>query len=382
MNPATWQKLREDYPLIIKGTYLKSASISAVHPDVLEEMKKWLTSVAEQAAIDEGRFFDFLMESREVLGRFLKCPPEDVTLLENSSHNMNLVAMMLKKDHKEGRIEVVVPADEFPSSVLPFYHHGFEVIQVPSEHGHLTEEKLFAAVNDKTAALITSHVQFSSGLRLNLKKLSDLAEEKAVPLILNTTQSLGVFEVDLSQLKVAALTSSCHKWLGAGIGQAILYLSPEFRAGRPFPFAGWCSVAEPFNMVNEKPIPRDDVGALQLGSLPFALIAGVIKAIQLIESLGVANIQKQVLELSHQLRLGIKELGYQPFGAHDLHEESGIVTFPVDDADDLVEFLDHKKIYVNNRRGSIRASVHFYNNKSDVETFLKALEDYSSKRKR
>lgn len=380
MNDTSWQNLRKDYPLLAKGTYLKSASISAVHPQVLEEMKHWLTSVAEQAAIDEARFFDFLMESREALGRFLHCGPEDVTLLENSSHNMNIVAMMMQKDLKEGRHQVVVPADEFPSSVLPFYHHGFDVIQVKAEHGLLSEEDLFKEVGPKTAAVITSHVQFSTGLRMNLKKLSDLAIEKNVPLILNTTQSLGVFPVDLSQIKVAALTSSCHKWLGAGIGQAILYLAPEFRAERPYPLAGWCSVAEPFNMINEKPQTREDVGALQLGSLPFALIAGVIKALELLKDIGLKNIEERVLELSHSLRKGILAFGYQPFGSNseDLSKESGIVTFPVKDAEDLVSFLEERKIYVNNRRGSIRASVHFYNNSDDVDHFLKALKDYTS----
>lgn len=378
MNETTWQNLRNSYPILSKGTYLKSASISAVHPDVLEEMKNWLTSIGEQAAIDEGRFFDLLVKGRETLGSFLKCPAEDVTLLENSSHNMNIVAMMMQKDRKEGRTQVIVPADEFPSSVLPFYHHGFDVIQVQAQHGALKEEDLFKEINEKTAAVITSHVQFSSGLRLDPKKLSDLAEEHNVPLILNTTQSLGVFEIDLSKIKVAALTSSCHKWLGAGIGQAILYLSPDFRATRPYPMAGWCSVEEPFAMINELPHPRSDVGALQLGSLPFALISGVLKAIEVLEDLGQKNIEERVLNLSQKLRSGIQGLGLKPFGLDQRDYQSGIVTFPVEDADGLVEFLDKKGIYVNNRRGSIRASVHFYNNEDDVETFLNALKDYSS----
>lgn len=378
MNESTWQNIRKSYPILSKGTYLKSASISAVHPEVLDEMKNWLTSIGEQAAIDEGRFFDLLVKGREILGNFLNCPPEDVTLLENSSHNMNLVAMMMQKDRKEGRTEVIVPADEFPSSVLPFYHHGFDVIQVSANHGNLKEEDLFENVSEKTAAVITSHVQFSSGLRLDPQKLSDLAQKHHVPLILNTTQSLGVFDIDLSKIKVAALTSSCHKWLGAGIGQAILYLSPEFRETRPYPMAGWCSVEEPFAMVNELPHPRSDVGALQLGSLPFALISGVLKAIEVLEKLGQKNIEERVLDLSMTMRKGIEALGYKPFGAPERESQSGIVTFPVDDADGLVEFLAQKKIFVNNRRGSIRASVHFYNDESDVKTFLDALKEYKA----
>jgi selenocysteine lyase/cysteine desulfurase len=379
MEAPTWQKIRDLYPICSSATYLKSASISLGHPRVQKAMNHWITDIGNKAAIDEARFFDFLMESRTDLASFLNCSPEDVTLLENSSHNMNLVALMLaQKELKEGKSEIVTIADEFPSSILPLFYHRFDVIQVPSNHGHFNESDLFNAVNDKTAAVIISHVQFSTGLRLDLEKLSSLAQSHNTHLILNTTQSLGVFECDLSKIKVSALTSSCHKWLGAGIGQAILYLSPDFRKERSYPFAGWCSVEDPFAMINELPHPREDVSALQLGSLPFALIAGVSESLKVINEIGRQNIQDRILELSSHLRQGIKELGYNPLGARQLSQESGIVSFEVKEADALVDFLAHRKIYVNNRRGRIRASVHFYNNKQDVDCFLKALKDYSS----
>lgn len=379
----SWQKIRREYPICHNSTYLKSASISAVHPRVLKVMKDWIDNIGEVAAINEARFFDFLMESRQTLGEFIKCAPEDVTLLENSSHNMNLVALMLaQKELKEGKNEVITAADEFPSSILPFFYHGFEVTQIPCEQGFFTEEQLFEKVTGKTAAVIISHVQFSTGLRLDLEKLDRLAQKHQVHLILNTTQSLGVFDCDLSKIKVSALTSSCHKWLGAGIGQAILYLSPEFRAERSFPFAGWCSVEDPFAMINENPTPRGDVSALQLGSLPFALIAGVQEAIRVISDIGRPQIEERVLSLGRLLRQGVISAGYQPLGAKEHHQESGIVTFEVEDADELVDFLFQKDIHVNNRRGRIRASVHFYNNEEDINLFIDALKSYSSNLKR
>jgi selenocysteine lyase/cysteine desulfurase len=376
MEELNWQKIREYYPIVGHGVYLKNASISAIHRDVLKEMQFWQEDIANRAAIDEGRFFELLQHSKEVISNFLNCLPEDVALLENSSHNMNLVAIMMKKDLLEGRNEVIVPADEFPSSLLPFYYHGFNIIQVPTNNGHFSEEDLFKHITPQTNAVVTSVVQFGTGLRLDPKKLSDFAGLHKVPLILNTTQSLGVFPINLLELNVAALTSSCHKWLGAGIGQAIFYLNPEFRKERPYPLAGWCSVEDPFAMKNEMPVPRLDVGALQLGSLPFALIAGVVKAIEVIKGIGPEAIQRRVLSLSHKLRKAVIDCGLKPVGATVPTEESGIVTFPVENADDLVEFLESRKIYVNNRRGFIRASVHIYNTPEDIEIFHQALKDY------
>ncbi|MCR9204690.1 MAG: aminotransferase class V-fold PLP-dependent enzyme, partial [Halobacteriovoraceae bacterium] len=247
---------------------------------------------------------------------------------------------------------------------------------VPTRNGHFTPEDLIEKVTDQTAAVVASTVQFLTGLRLDLQKLSQLADEKKVPLILNSTQSLGAFPLDLSQLKVAALSSSCHKWLGAGIGQAILFLSTEFKKGRKYPLVGWCSVDEPFEMRNEPPQMREDTAALMLGSLPFAAIAGVVEACKVQEKIGREAIAQRLLELSGFLRTELVKRNLHPLGPKTEKEESPIVTFPFSQADLFVEFLTKKDIHVNQRRGKVRVSPHFYNTEEDLKTFLEALDEF------
>lgn len=376
MESIQWQNLKDQYPVTQKGTYLKSASISGAHNQVLKKMHEWQTSMAVEAGINELRFFNLLQETKEVLSRFIGANPDEVALTENSSHNMNLIAMMLKKEKESGKNEIIMCEDEFPSCVLPFYHHGFNIKFVPTDNGHFSPEDLITQVSEKTAAVVASSVQFLTGLRLDLKKLSQLCEEKDVHLILNTTQSLGAFPLNLKELKVSALTSSCHKWLGAGIGQAILYLSEEFKKGRTFPLAGWCSVDEPFEMRNEPPVMRSDTAALMIGSLPFAAIAGVVEACKVQEILGQEKIEATLLDHSHYLRSELRKRELNPLGARTKKEESPIVTFAFSKADEFVEFLTSKNIHVNQRRGKVRVSPHFYNTKEDLDLFLEALDSF------
>ncbi len=372
-HTPNWESLRQYYPLLEKGVYLKSASIAAMHKDVLDEITKWNLFMAQSAGSHEEKYFELLMDVHHSIATFLGCDQEDVTLLENTSHNMNILAMMLADEKRLGKNEIVAVSDEFPSNILPFYHHGFKVNQVKTDGGEFSAEDLFERVNNKTAAVVCSVVQFSSGQYTDPLLLSKLAKEKGVHLFLNTTQALGTLPFSLKDLQVSALTSSCHKWLGAGIGASLFYMSKEFRRKRPYPLAGWCSVAEPFEMKNEKPQPREDVMALQLGSLPFAVLAGVAKACEVISSIGLAPIQKRLQGHTHTLRTLLKEKGLKPLG----NGQSGITTFALyEDPVQTQEFVDDlkkKNIHVNCRRGLIRVSPHFYNTEEEIKTFMESL---------
>jgi len=373
-----WTRIRAQYPITQDKVYLKSASIGGMNVAVLEETSAWQKSIAFEAAIHEHRFGDLVFSSRDKVAAFLNCPADQVTLTENTSHNMNLVAMMLKEEcngeFNQG-IEIIAPADEFPSSILPFRHHGHKVIQVASQQGVFSIHDILEAITPQTKAVVCSHIQFATGLRTDIYQLSEELKKRNIAFILNATQSIGVFPIDISKLHLAALSATCHKWLGAGMGRAVFYLSEEFMRNHRSPLLGWCSVAEPFEMSNSPAEARSDVGSFQLGTLPFAQLAAVSKAIEINEEIGTHLIAERVLDLSQNLRGKIKDLGLEVLGLDDRNFCSGTTTFAIDkSADELVEYLESQSIYVNNRRGKIRTSIHFYNNEADIERFIQALK--------
>ncbi len=375
MSEITWNNIRAQYPVTKDSIYLKSASIGGMHKQVLEEIISWEQSIAYKAAIDEKRFGDLVFSARDTAAKFLNCSPELVSLTENTSHNFNLVAMMLKQSNPAG-IEIVAPADEFPSSILPFYHHGHRIIQVPSQNGIFTIDDLLNAITPQTKAVVCSHIQFSSGLRTDIYELSKALKARGVDFILNATQSIGAFPIDLGRLDVIAMSATCHKWLGAGMGRALFYLSQDFIKNHHAPLLGWCSVAEPFEMKNDPGVSRSDVGTYQLGTLPFSALAGVKKALEINLEIGPENISQRILELSQKLRKEIEGLGLKVIGSPNSQNSSGTLTFETTkDSSFVVEQLEKKNIYVNNRRGRIRASIHFYNNEEDIKIFTHTLKE-------
>jgi selenocysteine lyase/cysteine desulfurase len=372
-----WIKLRKQYPITENKVYLKNASISGMHSKVIKRSHEWNHSIACEGAVNEQRFGDLVFAARDTVAHYLNIPNvESVTLTENTSHNFNLLAIMLKEQFPKGA-HILAPADEFPSSILPFYHHGHHITQFSSHQGVIDEDEFINRITDQTHVVICSHVQFSTGFRIDIERIARECEKRGVYFFLNATQSIGVFPIDLEKLKVTALSATCHKWLGAGMGRAVFYLNREFMKEHNPPLLGWCSVAEPFEMKNTPGVAREDLGIYQLGTLPFTQLAAVKEALAVNLEIGREEIETRILQLANILRSEINELGLPIVGAQRKENQSGIITFdPQCNPDDLIEFLEERRIYVNNRRGLIRASIHFYNNEEDINLFISALKDF------
>ncbi len=373
-----WEALRQKYPITKDKVYFMNASISGIHLDVKAEINKWILFEIEQAACHDEKYFEELVRTRNEVGSYLQTKTDNIALTTSTSHNMNLLALMLSKDLKQ-KNQIILPEIEFPSAVLPWYHHGFEVIRIPlDKNGRLNQGELLSSINHKTAAVVISMVQFQTGQRIDPQKLGEMCSKANVPFILNATQALGAFSIEPEKWKVSALSASCHKWLGAGIGQAVLYLSEIFRKNKKWPMIGWTSVTDPWQLSTKPPLLRSDVGVLELGSLPFPLMAGVKKAMQISREIGLKNISERILTLSDKLEKQLRLQGATIDSPRESNKEkSGILSFNFQNQDSelLSKKLKEKNIFVNCRRGNLRASLHFYNNEEDINHFSQVIRD-------
>ena len=74
-----------------------------------------------------------------------------------------------------------------------------------------------------TGVIALSHVQFSNGFRIDLDELGAIKGDHA--LVINASQSAGVFEIDVKRMSIDALCATGHKWLLSGYGSGFVYLS-------------------------------------------------------------------------------------------------------------------------------------------------------------
>jgi selenocysteine lyase/cysteine desulfurase len=298
----------------------------------------------------------------------INAEPDEIGFTINTSTGMNVIV-----DALEGFGEVISSDLEFPVSTLPWMNRKVKTNLVPSVEGEVLIEDIVGAMNDRSKIISLSHVQFSNGFRLDLDALGKMKRDHK--LVVNASQSAGVFEIDVKRMKIDALCSTGHKWMLSGYGSGFVYLSRDL-LGETHPRSiGWMSVDDPYAMRNDQLSLRNDVAArVELGCPHFAAILAIGTSAQIFGELGVKQIENRALELNKYLTNTLIECGFNvlsPLSDEGMRSAETLVGFENPAA--VAAQLTYHNIAVTEKPQGIRVSTHFFNNYDDVEKVIAAL---------
>src|SRR5687767_6474708 len=244
-------------------------------------------------------------EVRAKIAAFVNAEPDEIGLTTNTSSGMNIIVDALEK-HGE-----VISSDlEFPVTTIPWMHRRIPVHLVKSAGGVVLPEDLRAAMNTRTGIISISYVQYSNGFRSNLEEVGRIKSAHA--LVVNASQAAGVFDIDVKRMKIDALCTTGHKWMLSGYGSGFVYISKELQSASVQRTIGWLSVQDPYGTRNDEVHLRHDAAArAELGCAHFAGIFALGDSIDLMQSIGLTNIETRALELNHVLTARLAEIGWK-----------------------------------------------------------------------
>jgi len=275
---------------------------------------------------------------------------------------MNLIVDALEK-HGE-----VISCDlEFPVTTIPWMQRRIPVHLVKAVDGAVRPEDLRAAMNTRTGILSLSYVQFSNGFRADLEELGSIKGEHA--LVVNASQAAGAFDIDVKRMKIDALCTTGHKWMLSGYGSGFVYISKELQAASVQRTIGWLSVQDPYGTRNDEVHLRHDVAArAELGCPHYAGIFALGASIELMESIGMTNIEARALELNRTLTARLDEIGWKVLSPLDDERfRSAETLVAAEDPAQVVKQLASQKIFVTEKPQGFRVATDFFNNEDDIE---------------
>ena len=367
------ERLREEFEGLREWVYLNTAAMGVVPRSVAAAANSYYDEAAQRNGDVNQIWRNRTEQTRKSVAALLNVAPEEIAFVPSTSFGMNLVAMMLKRT---GKSEIVAAETEFPTTTLPFLHHGFVVRWVKAEDGALSVESFAEQITPRTAAVVAAVTQFSSGWRLDPVQLGRLAKDKSVLLVLNLTQTVGSFPVDLYAAGADFAAFTGVKWLCAGEGSGVLFVRRAFLEWTKPPIFGWNSTPDPYRMDNRWLEVRRDAARFEVGNIAFAPVFALNAAVKLYNRVGPQNVAQRTLNLAAMLAEGLQKAGFSLFtNWEDAAHRSGIVTFRVREAEKVVEALRQKRIAVSARWGMVRASVHWYNTEEEVERFVATLKE-------
>ncbi len=204
----------------------------------------------------------------------------------------------------------------------------------------------------------------------------ELARSVGATLVLDATQSAGVVPLDAPALDVDVLVSSGYKWLCSAPGAGICYLRPELWERLDPPFVGWKSTEDAFAF-DATTIPlAQSARRLEYSTPAYAAGAALTAAVDYLLDLGIENVLEHDLALAAELREGLERLGAEVLTPAEDDRRAGIVIarFSGHDGVDVAGALADIGVIVSPRLGAVRFSFHHFNDSSDVERALAALE--------
>ena len=375
VNMRNWQKIRKDFPVTRRYTYLANAAISPTPRPVVQEILKFYNDMLNHAG---SRWPDWIKEmehTRDLCAKFINASSDEVGFTHSTSEGMNIIAHML---HPKGA--VISNELEFPSSILPWLNRGSDIHFVKSKNGRILKQDISDAINSKTKLVVISHVQYSTGFRQDLVDLSELTRKHGLFLIVNSTQSLGALHFDVKEFNVDFMASNGHKWLLSSFGIGTIFVKREYLENvtefHP-PFYSQLGQKERDVFNNSKINMSATASRFELGSPHFCNILSLKAAIEYISKIGINYIERRILHLTSYLVDKLAKLNLEVISP--IEEEkwrSGIIVFKMQGADEIVRKLERKRIIVSARGGGIRVSPHFYNDEKDIDLLIQKIRTF------
>ena len=183
-----------------------------------------------------------LEASRETVAARLGAKPEELYFTSGGTEGNNLAlfgAALAKKRQGNRIVTTLAEHDSVLGTVGELEKQGFEVVRLrPDSEGHLSEEQLFDAVNEKTILVSMMLVNNETGAVFPVSAAARAIRRKKAPALLHTdaVQAFGQLEFSPAKLGADLCTVSAHKVHGPkGVGA--LYVSKSARI-LPHTFGG------------------------------------------------------------------------------------------------------------------------------------------------
>lgn len=364
---------RSDFPVLQEVTYLNTGSIGLMPIPVQDETRLFTQEVAGRGTVgfDEAVETRVNETTRTMAAKLVNADEEDIAITVSATEALCQVAWWLRP----GATTNIVSLDiEFPSVTYPWLRIAQEtgaeirLVKTSGSDKPVTLTDIAARVDNNTAAICISHVQYATGQRFDPSDLSALAHAHGALIILDATQSAGAVPLDVKASNVDVLVAAGYKWLCGPFGASICYLKSSIRERLVPSFVGWRSTEEPFDFDATSLTITSHARKLEYSTRSYDASIALAGAISYVLDLGVHSILEHDLALSRHLISGLLDLGAILLNPVEDKERTGIVAarFPGYDAEQISAGLNKAGVIVSHRFRATRFSVHMFNNTDDV----------------
>jgi len=394
------KKIRQDFPILQENsgnkaiTYLDNACQSLRPRSVIEAINHYYlkTSACSGRSMHKlaAEVTHDVDQSRSTIAKFLNAPKkEEIVFTRNTTEGINLVANSLCL--QSGDV-VLISDKEHNSNLIPWQtmakKKGIILKIVPSKEDNTFDLEAFEKMLDEKVKLVSfGHTSNLDGVSVPVDEIIKQAHRNGSLVLLDAAQSAPHQRINVKALDVDFLAFSGHKMLGPS-GMGVLYGKYSLLEQlEPFLVGGDTVLSSTYETCQFLPPPEKFEAGLQ----DYAGIMGFGAAIKYLEGIGFDAIQSQEHLLNEIITAEIKDMPkLRILGPQDSKQRGGIVSFYIEGIDShrIALMLDqmanimvrsgqhcvHSWFNAHQIKGSVRASIYFYNTQEEALLFVNNLK--------
>ena len=329
---------------------------------------------------------DEIDNTRNLVKEFINANDKnEIIFTKNTTDSLNMIVFGFFNNYLNDGDEVILSSSEHASNILPWKiletKKNIKIVFVDSNNLKLDYNDLKNKITNRTKVISLAQITNVSGDKRNIKKISKLAHDNNILMVVDAAQSAPHIKIDVKDLDVDFMAFSAHKMCGpTGVG--VLYGKMELlKKMIPFEYGGGMNKNYDNDSLELENIPL----RFEAGTPNIAGIIGFGESIKYLSEIGLENIDNIVQELRSYLISRLESIPYVKIYNKECEGSTVIINIDGILSGDLGLYLNSKKICVrsgkhcarmgDNKEDTVRISLYFYNTKEEIDYLIEALKD-------
>ena len=394
----TVEEIKKDFPLLENNmiTYLDSGATSQKPIQVINRVQEFYERYnanphrgAYNLSIEATEVYE---NTRKEIAKFINTRfPEEIIFSKNATESLNLIAYSYGMENVKQDDEIVLSIMEHHSNLVPWQKvakaKGAKLnYMYINKDFELSEEEIKAKITDKTKIVGITHVSNVLGTINNIKEIIKYAHKKGAVVVVDLSQSIPHFEIDVQDLDCDFAVFSGHKML-APLGIGVLYGKREIlNKMEPFIMGGDMIEYVYEQYTTFAPLPNK----FEAGTQNVEGVVGLGAAIEYIKNIGYKTIHQLEEEVLLYARQELSKLEYLDlYLTPNIKNHSGVISFNIKGVHphDVASILDSCNVAIRSGNhcaqplmrylgidSTCRASLYFYNTKEDIDKLVNGIQ--------
>ena len=284
---------------------------------------------------------------------------QNIAIVPSASYGIQVAANNIKIDKSK---KILILEDQFPSNVYPWQkvakEKNIEILRIQQGTFSSLTEAILSHLDDRVEVAALPNVLWTNGALIDLIRIRKRCDDVGCKLVLDLTQSAGAMLIDFDKVRPDFAVIANYKWMLGPYTTGFLFVSEEYFDGEALE-EGWITRKDSkdfSNLVNYT--DQYEYGAIRfdMGERSnFALMPGVIAALQQIDSWGIKNIQEKLRHQNELLGKKLSSMGLQLIDKQQRSPHFLGAAIPKGARKDLVSRLAEKNIYLSERGGKVES---------------------------